>query len=120
MNLEKIIHTLNLASSDTRDETLKSIIECSLDSYGEQIEESNLSELINSDFGIKFHEAEITEIIIHLKDQGRVKWSSENKLYLPDERKQELLKINLELSEKKQTRKLKLSKIVDKIAGTFE
>jgi len=120
MNLEKIIHTLNLASSDTRDETLKSIIECSLDSYGEQIEESNLSELINSDFGIKIHEAEITEIIIHLKDQGRVKWSSDNKLYLPDERKQELLKINLELSEKKQTRKLKLFEIVDKIAGTFK
>lgn len=120
MNLDKIIHTLNLATSDTRDETLKSIIESSLDSFGEQIEESKLSDLINSDIGIKFHEAEITEILIQLKEQGQIKWTSDNKLYLPDERKQELLKINLELSEKEQIRKSKLTKIVNEIAGTLE
>lgn len=58
-NLDKVISVLDLASSDTRDDSIDSIIESVLYSYGDAISITEMKELIQNEYLLSLHDTEL-------------------------------------------------------------
>lgn len=108
MKLDRIITTLNLVGSDTREETIRSMIENSLYSYNEPVEPKNLQEIIKVDFGISLFENELFSTIDSLQNEHLIQVVDGGKIRLSEERYRELLKIELGIKDQEAKRKTAL------------
>lgn len=108
MKLDRIITTLNLVGSNTREETIRSMIENSLYAYGEPIDQKNLQDVIRLDFGISLFENELFNTIESLQNEQLIQVVENSKIRLSDERHRELLKIEIGLKEEETKRKAAL------------
>ncbi|KAB2918732.1 MAG: hypothetical protein F9K23_00930 [Bacteroidetes bacterium] len=71
-DFNKVLHTLNLAASDTREETIKSIIITSLYEFEKPVPYSELIDNINLVFELNLYDAELKRIVQYLEDEGVV------------------------------------------------
>lgn len=113
--IDRIIHTLNLTSSDAREETIKSIVESTLYSYGEKIVLADLLSLIQSEYEISLFEHEVKECLSELEDAGAIINSNQAYILSP-RRREEILAIELHIKEEKNRRQDKLRAMISQLS----
>lgn len=97
----KILSTLSLAASDTRKDTLTSILCSSL--FQNPVERGKLHEQIVRQFDFEPYESELSGILSELIDDGKIEDKS-GILSLTEEQKLTLLKLETELQDKEKQR----------------
>lgn len=80
-NFDKVIHTLSLASSDTRQDTIESIIISSLYEFQKSVSYKELKENINLNYEIDLYEVELKESLTRLSKNGSIT-DEESNIYL--------------------------------------
>jgi len=76
-NVDKILYTLELSASDTREDTIKSIIRTTLLESSEPINQPTLKENIDIIFDIELYDIEFNEILKNLIDNGEILYKHE-------------------------------------------
>lgn len=88
-NINKILETLSLSSSDTREDTLKSIAVTTLNNSQIALGYSELLTKVEQDFGLQLYELEFKQILGILFDEGKIVVSDE-KYQLDDQQRSSL------------------------------
>jgi hypothetical protein len=102
-NINKILETLTLSASDTREDTLKSIAVSSLLNTSNPIAYDELLGRIEIDFGIQLYELEFKQILGILTDESKIQYK-DDKYSLPDSYRAELRTLEYRLRSKDTTR----------------
>lgn len=92
-NVNKILETLSLSASDTREDTIKSIIRTTLLESKIPIDLSELKENINIVYEISLYETEFNSILKTLHEDGEIIISSKSLYSLAEEEKTKLIEI---------------------------
>jgi len=98
----KVFETLILAASDTREDTLVSIIINTL-FQGDKIEKENIIKVIGEHYGFEPYKDEIFHLINNLISEGKIDFDS-NVYSLSDEEKNRLQKLDREIRDKDEQR----------------
>lgn len=99
----KILSTLSLAASDTREDTLKSVVISTLLEVGE-IKEDEISDWIEEAFGFKPYSEELAELIEQLDNKGEIDRSATNLVKLNEEARLKFSAVELDLKDKEKAR----------------
>jgi len=99
----KILSTLSLAASDTREDTLKSVVISTLLEVGE-IKEDEISDWIEEAFGFKPYSEELAELIEQLVNKGEIDRSATNLVKLNEEARIKFSAVELNLKDKEKAR----------------
>lgn len=116
-NVNKILHTLSIAASDTREDTINSIIVTTLFENKKSLDQKELNDSINIIYEIQLYENELVNALHALKENDTIKATAE-RYELTKKEEARLVGLESDIQKKEAIRFQNFQNFLSEVDGT--